>query len=455
MNRRRRRVLLPWAVCALVAVVCVPTLAWGEGQSRPALSADAGFVARDGSESPYLWFQDAASSDVLDDEVTITAGGTVSFLFAEGQGQLPHNVKFNTVPTSCLQSAGIVYGAVPPLPTYPQPPGWAGECRFNTPGTYTFYCEAHPQMVGTVEVVAGTPTATPTPTPTATPTPTPTATPTATPTPTPTPTPTATATPTFTAPAAPAVMARDTSVPGRNWFQDVASGDPADNSVAVPSGSTVTFGFPSGAGTSVHNVKFSGAQPTACSGLPGVNAPAPAGWQGTCRYDQAGTYAFVCFVHPEMTGSVVVTPSAPPPASTATATATATPGPPAAATATPAATSVPTPVPQAKPAATLDKPESTKLKTFVKSGLKVSGKCTSGASGKVTLALSKANAKTLKLKGTTLATGTTKCTGGKLATTLKPTSAAKKALKRQKKALSTTLTLTVGTAKSAVKVTLK
>ena len=128
---------------------------------------------------------------------------------------------------------------------------------------------------------------------------------------------------------------------------------------------------------------------------------------------------------------------------------------PAAATATPAATPVPTPVPQAKPTASLDKPKTTKLKTFVKSGLKVSGKCGASGSGKVTLALSKANAKKLKLKGTTLATATTKCSGGKLAATLKPTSAAKKALKRQKKALSTTLTLTLGTAKSAVKVTLK
>jgi hypothetical protein len=151
-----------------------------------------------------------------------------------------------------------------------------------------------------------------------------------------------------------------------------------------------------------------------------------------------------------MKGSVVVT--APP---GATPDATATPGPPAAATATPAATAVPTPVPQAKPMASLDKPKTTKLKAFVKSGLKVSGKCANGGSGKVKLALSKADAKKLKLKGTTLATGTAKCTGGKLATTLKPTSAAKKALKRQKKALKTSLSLTVGTAKSTVSVTLK
>ena len=87
--------------------------------------------------------------------------------------------------------------------------------------------------------------------------------------------------------------------------------------------------------------------------------------------------------------------------------------------------------------------------------MKVSGKCTSGVSGKVTLALSKANAKKLKLKGTTLATATTKCSGGKLAATLKPTSAAKKALKRQKKALKASLTLTVGSATSKASVTFK
>ena len=48
-----------------------------------------------------------------------------------------------------------------------------------------------------------------------------------------------------------------------------------------------------------------------------------------------------------------------------------------------------------------------------------------------------------------------KCTGGRVATTLKATSAAKKALKRQKKALKTSLSLTVGAAKSTVSVTLK
>ena len=88
-----------------------------------------------------------------------------------------------------------------------------------------------------------------------------------------------------------------------------------------------------------------------------------------------------------MTGTIVVTaapggtPTPTAPTATATPDATATPGPPAAATATPAATVAPTPAPQAKPTASLDKPKTTKLKTFVKSGLKVSGKCAGGRLG--------------------------------------------------------------------------
>lgn len=63
---------------------------------------------------------------------------------------------------------------------------------------------------------------------------------------------------------------------------------------------------------------------------------------------------------------------------------------------------------------------------------------------------------TSTLKVTTLATGTAKCdANGRMTATLKPSAAAKKALKRQRKALSTTLTLTAGGAKASVKVTLK
>jgi hypothetical protein len=71
------------------------------------------------------------------------------------------------------------------LPPGPRRPGWSGECTFTQAGTYPFVCGVHPEMTGTVEVLAAS-TPTPTPTPTATPDPT---TPGATPTPGPTPAP--------------------------------------------------------------------------------------------------------------------------------------------------------------------------------------------------------------------------------------------------------------------------
>ena len=79
-------------------------------------------------------------------------------------GRNSHNVDFTgPAPTSCVQTAGTVGGAVPPLPTNPSPMGWAGNCRFDTPGTYEFVCQAHPQMVGQVVVAAATSTPTPIP----------------------------------------------------------------------------------------------------------------------------------------------------------------------------------------------------------------------------------------------------------------------------------------------------
>ncbi len=169
----RLRNSLPWMACTLVAAATVPAFALGEGPAAP-----ASIVAHDPS-----FFQDTASADTTDNVVEIVAGETVTFSYPSGSSV--HNVKFATAPTSCTQTAGMVLGAVPPLPTYSLPPGWAGTCSFSTPGDYTFVCEAHPaEMTGTVKVTAA-----------ATPTPTPTSTATVTPTETETPTATATASP--------------------------------------------------------------------------------------------------------------------------------------------------------------------------------------------------------------------------------------------------------------------
>ncbi|MBV8430696.1 MAG: hypothetical protein JO244_06015, partial [Solirubrobacterales bacterium] len=55
---------------------------------------------------------------------------------------------------------------VPPLPNQPTAPGWTGSCTFSTPGTYTFHCDLHPFMTGTIVVEApGETTTTPAPPP--------------------------------------------------------------------------------------------------------------------------------------------------------------------------------------------------------------------------------------------------------------------------------------------------
>jgi plastocyanin len=92
-------------------------------------------------------------------QATIAQGGTVTFGYPSGSSM--HNADFGSGPhpSSCTQTAGPSSGTVPPLPNQPTPPGWSGTCTFNTPGTYTFHCDLHPFMNGTI-VVQGSGTTT-------------------------------------------------------------------------------------------------------------------------------------------------------------------------------------------------------------------------------------------------------------------------------------------------------
>ena len=97
------------------------------------------------------------------------------------------------------------------------------------------------------------------------------------------------------------------------------AGGPAD--VTIAAGGHVNFTY--FMGNSRHNVVFPGARPTVCGiseGPDGTSAalptvPSPPGWEGGCDFDVAGTYAFVCGLHSNMTGSVSVvqTGASPPP----------------------------------------------------------------------------------------------------------------------------------------------
>lgn len=115
--------------------------------------------------------------------VQIATGETVTFAF-QGAG---HNVaSTNAVDTDPRWEPYAYPGTFQIAPV-----GSSDDYTFYKAGTYTFVCELHPVMTGTVEVTGEdqeipTGTATPTATATATATATPSATPTATPTPPPT-----------------------------------------------------------------------------------------------------------------------------------------------------------------------------------------------------------------------------------------------------------------------------
>lgn len=137
-------------------------------------------------------------------------------------------------------------------------------------------------------------------------------------------------------PASGSVVAQDVQPSSGRW---VINGDATATTVTIAAGGTVTFSYPSG--TSHHDVSFTDAQPASCTGLPSGNPflTGGPGWSGSCRFDHAGTYSFVCVVHPyAMTGTVVVKDQ---PAATPTPTPGATPTP----TPTPIATPVATPPP--------------------------------------------------------------------------------------------------------------
>ena len=84
----------------------------------------------------------------------VAAGGTVTFSYPSGMSI--HNVEFTQAqPTICTQTSGGGMGAVPPLPSTPTGPGWAGNCRFDAAGSYAFVCGFHAFMTGTVQVGDG------------------------------------------------------------------------------------------------------------------------------------------------------------------------------------------------------------------------------------------------------------------------------------------------------------
>jgi plastocyanin len=92
------------------------------------------------------------------------------------------------------------------------------------------------------------------------------------------------------------------------------------STASVTTDESVTFTNPSA--TISHGINWTGGPATpSCPGVPGLGQT---DWTGSCSFNQAGTYTFVCVVHPTMTGSVTVTSSGPQPPAVTTGTGTPT-----------------------------------------------------------------------------------------------------------------------------------
>src|SRR4051794_39430938 len=79
--------------------------------------------------------------------------------------------------------------------------------------------------------------------------------------------------------------------------------------LTIAPGQSVTFAYPEG--KSFHNVSFTGAQPSSCTGL--TPYARPPGWQGRCTFATPGTYAFACALHEQMKGRIIVAAATPTP----------------------------------------------------------------------------------------------------------------------------------------------
>jgi plastocyanin len=129
-----------WAVVAAACAALLPSSA----HAAAPLTAD--FTATDVTTTNHQWYVTGTTTTTA----TIAQHGTVTFGYPTGTSR--HDAFFGAhQPTSCTPAASAA-GAVPA--TGPTARGWTATCRFDTPGTYAFLCQLHPNMTGTIVVSA-------------------------------------------------------------------------------------------------------------------------------------------------------------------------------------------------------------------------------------------------------------------------------------------------------------
>jgi hypothetical protein len=109
------------------------------------------YTAADISALNHQWYVTGTTTTAS----TIATGGVATFHYVTGS---PPSTRHDVTFTSALKPTCEVAGVTPSPPyTAPNPPAvapWTASCRFDTPGTYSFVCQVHRTMTGTIDVVA-------------------------------------------------------------------------------------------------------------------------------------------------------------------------------------------------------------------------------------------------------------------------------------------------------------
>jgi plastocyanin len=251
---------------------------------------------------------------------------------------------------------------------------------------------------------------------------------------------------TFVIEKPPASQVRDFYAAGNQW-------DPTEAEVNF--GDKVTWHFPA-TELQPHNVWLAApGEDPATGGGSFISAPLmqPGSAPVDFTFRKAGTWTFLCTIHPGMSGTVKVgadpNPGGgdngggnnPPPVDTTPPPNTGPQG-------------DPPPLPQATAAQLRGLPKKATLKSFLKKGLKVRSACQSGLKGKVTIGLSKGQARKVGgKKALTVASKKVTCAStGKASVKLKASKKAKKVLKKalkRKRSLVVSVRIKMGSGSAA------
>lgn len=130
-------------LAAAALVIALPPAA--ARADAPPLSVD--YTAADISATNHQWYVTGTTTTAA----TVATGGVARFHYVSGSTR--HNVTFTSALKPTCQVGGTTLN--PPY-TAPSPPSvapWTAGCRFDTPGTYSFVCQVHRTMTGTIDVV--------------------------------------------------------------------------------------------------------------------------------------------------------------------------------------------------------------------------------------------------------------------------------------------------------------